>query len=272
MQYADFAEWQNELLEAEEGSVARQYWRQQDLSELASQRLSFEKRLRPEQSFQPAKLPVEISADTSTRIKAAANRGDVSLSSFALACCQLLISRLTGRSNVVLGAAFNGRKFAELEGAIGVLSRFLPTSVDLPTRLSFEKLLQQTNEQEQESQRWQEYFEWDDIASSDKVTARFFPFCFEYRKQAATYCAAGLEFLTYKHDACIDRFSIKFLFEDGEDQLSASLQFDATLFSNDDVRRLANQLKTLIEDASNRTDVALGELTTERAGTAATVG
>jgi amino acid adenylation domain-containing protein/non-ribosomal peptide synthase protein (TIGR01720 family) len=260
MQYADFAEWQNELLEAEEGSVARQYWRQQDLSELASQRLSFEKRLRPEQSFQPAKLPVEISLDTSTRIKAAANRGDVSLSSFALACCQLLISRLTGRSNVMLGAAFNGRKFAELEGAIGLFSRFLPTSVDLPTRLSFEKLLQQTSEQEQESQRWQEYFAWDDIASSNKVTVRFFPFCFEYRKQAATYCAAGLEFLTYKHDACIDRFSIKFLFEDCEDQLFAWLQFDATLFSNDDVRRLADQLKTLIEDASNRTDVALGEL------------
>ena len=42
--------------------------------------------------------------------------------------------------------------------------------------------------------------------------------------------------------------------------MSASLQYDATLFSIDDVRRLADQLKTLIEDASNRTDVALGEL------------
>ena len=260
MQYADFAEWQNELLEAEEGSVARQYWRQQDLSELATQRLSFEKHLRSEKSFQPAKLPVEISADTSARIKAVANRGDVSLSSFALACCQLLISRLTGRSNIVVGAAFDGRKFAELEDAIGLFSRFLPTRGDLPARLSFEKLLQQTSEQEQESQRWQEYFAWDDVASSDKVTARFFPFCFEFRKQAATYCAAGLEFSTYKHDACIDRFSIKFLFDDCEDRLSASLQFDATLFSIHDVRRLADQLKTLIEDASNRTDVALGEL------------
>jgi len=260
MQYADFAEWQNELLEEEEGSVARQYWRQKDLSELATQRLSFEKHLRSEKSFQPAKLPVEISADTSARIKAVANRGDVSLSSFALACCQLLISRLTGRSNIVVGAAFDGRKFAELEDAIGLFSRFLPTRGDLPTRLSFEKLLQQTSEQEQESQRWQEYFAWDDVASSDKVTARFFPFCFEFRKQAATYCAAGLEFSTYKHDACIDRFSIKFLFDDCEDRLSASLQFDATLFSIHDVRRLADQLKTLIEDASNRTDVALGEL------------
>jgi hypothetical protein len=148
MQYADFAEWQNELLEAEEGSLARQYWRKQDLSELATQRLSFEKRFKPEQSFQPAQLPVEISAETSARIKDLANRGGVSPSTFALACCQLLISRLTGRSNVVVGAAFDGRKFAELEDAIGLFSRFLPTSGDLPTSLSLEKLLHQTIEQE----------------------------------------------------------------------------------------------------------------------------
>jgi amino acid adenylation domain-containing protein/non-ribosomal peptide synthase protein (TIGR01720 family) len=260
MQYADFAEWQNELLEAEEGSVARQYWRKQDLSELATQRLSFEKRVKPEQSFWPAQLPVEISAETSARIKAVANRADVSVSSFALACCQLLISRLTGRSNVVVGAAFDGRKFTELEDAVGLFSRFLPTSGDLPANLSFETLLQQTSEQEKESQRWQEYFAWDDVVSTDKATAPFFPFCFEFWKPAPTDSAAGLEFSTYKHEAHIDRFSIKFHFDDCEDRLSASLQFDSRLFSNHDVQRLADQLKTLIEDASSRTAIALGEL------------
>jgi len=260
MQYADFAEWQNELLEAKEGSVARQYWRQQDLSELTAQKLSFEKSRRSEKSFQPAQLPVELSADTSARIKAVANRVDVSVSSFALACCKLLMSRLTGRSNIVLGAAFDGRKFAELEDAIGLFSRFLPTTGDLPAHLPFEKLLQQTNEQEQESQRWQEYFAWDDVASSDKITDRFFPFCFQFRKQAATYCAPGLEFSLYKHEACADRFKIKFIFDDCDDRLSVSLQFDATLFSISDARRLAEQLKTLIEDASNRPDISLDEI------------
>src|ERR1051325_2592380 len=41
MQYADFSEWQNELLEAQ-GGLAGQYWRQQSLTELAGQKLSFE--------------------------------------------------------------------------------------------------------------------------------------------------------------------------------------------------------------------------------------
>ena len=258
MQYADFAEWQNELLEAEEASVARQHWRQQDLSALSAQRLSFQRRLKSEQSFQPATLAVDISAETSARIKAAANRIDVSLSSFGLACWQILISRLTGRSNTVMGASFDGRKFGELENAIGLFSRFLPIRGDLSASLSFEQLWKETSEQEKESQRWQDYFSWDDAASSDK--SRFFPLCFEVRKRPATYRLAGLEISTDNRDARSDRFSIKFVLEEHEDLFSGSLQFDESLFSIRDVQRLADELKTLIEDVGKRTDVALGDL------------
>ncbi|HZE68259.1 MAG TPA: amino acid adenylation domain-containing protein [Pyrinomonadaceae bacterium] len=260
MQYADFAEWQNELLEAETGSVARQYWRKQDLSELDAHNFSFEKRIDAETTFQPATLPFEISAAGSVRIKAIANHCDASPSSFVLACWQILISRLTGKSNIVVGVMFDGRKFAELEEAIGLFSTFLPLRVDLPLNLSFEELLQQTSARESEAQRWQEYFSWDDVASSDEVTARFFPFCFEFHKHDESYWASDLKFSVYEKDACIDRFKIKLNLEDCEDRFSASLQFDASLFSIDDVRRLADQLKMLIEDTSNRPEAALDDL------------
>jgi amino acid adenylation domain-containing protein/non-ribosomal peptide synthase protein (TIGR01720 family) len=256
MQYADFAEWQNQLLEAE-GGLANQYWRLQNLSRLDVQKVAFEKRIVSEETFQLATLPFEISADAGVRIKAIATRYAVSPSSFALACWQILLSRLTGYSKIVIGVAFDGRKFAELEQAIGLFSTFVPLRGHLPANLSFEKLLQQTSEQQREAQRWQEYFKWD--GSGDNV-ARFFPFCFEYRKRAKTYRASDLEFSVYENEAFIDRFKINFVFEDSEDQFSASLQFDASLFLIGDVRRLADQLKSLIEDVSNRPEAALSDL------------
>jgi amino acid adenylation domain-containing protein/non-ribosomal peptide synthase protein (TIGR01720 family) len=257
MQYADFAEWQNELLEAK-GGLASQYWRQQNLSGLDAQNLSFEKRVVSGETFQPATLPFAISAAAGARIKTLASRYAVSPSSFALACWQVLLSRVTGHSNIVIGVAFDGRKFAELKDAIGLFSTFLPVRGDLPLSLSFERLLQQTSEQEHEARRWQEYFTWD-VPASD-VTSRFFPFCFEFRKHAKTYGASGLEFSVYEIEACIDRFKIKFVFEDREDRFSASLQFDESLFLIDDVRRLADQLKSLIDDASSKPGAALGDL------------
>src|SRR6185503_20132771 len=66
--------------------------------------------------------------------------------------------------------------------------------------------------------------------------------------------------LIYDREACTDRFKIKFVFQDDPNRLFASLQFDESLFSTEDLRRLADQLSTLIDDASNRTDVTLGEL------------
>ncbi len=245
MQYADFAEWQNELLEEETGAAARQYWKKQIPSDSDAQSLSFEKRTVADENFQSASVPFEISAAAVARIR---SNG----ASFALACWQVLLSRLTGHSNVVTGVAFDGRKFEELEESIGLFSAFLPLRSELPVHTIFEKLLQQTTDQQREARRWQEYY------ASDN--ASFFPFCFEFLDYAKTYRASGLEFTVYETNACIDRFKIKFVFADCGDRFSASLQFDPSLFSVDDVRRLADQLKTLIEDASSRPEAALSDL------------
>jgi fengycin family lipopeptide synthetase D/gramicidin S synthase 2/tyrocidine synthetase-2 len=69
-----------------------------------------------------------------------------------------------------------------------------------------------------------------------------------------------LKLSIYKLDACIDRFRVKFVIEGHEDRFLASLQFDQGLFAIRDVRRLADQLTTLIEDAAMRPDVGVGEL------------
>lgn len=249
MQYADFAEWQNELLEGEAGSVARRFWKNQDLSDLGSVKFSFEKQTG---AFYPASLQLEISESATARIKAVANRP----SSFLLACWQTLIARHTGSSNPEVGVLFDGRKFSELENAIGLFSTFLPIRADLANDLSFEDLMQQAATIENEVERWQEYFSWDQIASSNG----FFPFCFEFRKRAELLSAGDVKFSLYERDACIDRFKLKFVVNDCDDRFRASLQFDASVFEIPDVERLLSQLNTLIEDASHRPGAAIGDL------------
>jgi amino acid adenylation domain-containing protein/non-ribosomal peptide synthase protein (TIGR01720 family) len=250
LQYADFAEWKSELLVAEEGAVARQYWRQQDLADLDAQKFSFERRS-TDTTFKLRTEAVEISETTTARIRTIANRCETTLSSFALACWQILIWRLTERSNVTVGVAFDGRKFAELEHSIGLFSTFVPVRAETSKDLSFEDFLKRTSQQELEAQRYQEYFAWE---------TGFFPFGFEFRKSPASYSSGDLEFSIYEREACTDRFKIKFVFQDDVNRFSAVLQFDETAFSSDDVRRLADQLSTLIEDTTNRTNAALDEL------------
>lgn len=256
LQYADFAEWKNELLESEESSAGRKYWA--DLPELEAQKVLFERRAGAEKTFRCAAQEVSISDAVSARIRQAASRSEASLSSFALACWQVLISRFTG-SDVTAGFAVDGRKFAELEHSIGLFSAFVPLRSEVSPDLSFASFWQRTSQQEVEAQSYQEYFTWE-TAAGGNLSNRFFPFCFEFRKAAASYKSGALELSILEREACTDRFKIKFIFEDHNDRFSASLQFDEALFATKDVQRLANQLSTLIEDVSNRTNAALGEL------------
>jgi amino acid adenylation domain-containing protein/non-ribosomal peptide synthase protein (TIGR01720 family) len=259
LQYADFAEWKNEMLQAEAGSSGRQYWRRQDLTQLQVQTLSFERRAAMTETFDRRAQPVEISAETGSLIRATLSECEGLPASFALACWQILISSLTGHSDVVVGVAFHGRKFAELDESIGIFSTFVPVRSNLSARLSFDELLQQTRQQELVTQRWSEYFAWDNLAI-EHITDGFFPFCFEFRKHGRSHRNDDVDFSVSETDACIDRFKIKFIFEECDDRFLASLQFDANLFSTEDVRRLANQLSTLIEDAAIRPNSAIGEL------------
>src|SRR5215510_2381805 len=76
MQYADFAEWQNELLEGEEAHVGRAYWR--DYWSKVTQDTSFELSLpfaeRPtsDSSFLPASLRISVGPEILTNVDAQA--------------------------------------------------------------------------------------------------------------------------------------------------------------------------------------------------------
>src|ERR1043165_9450987 len=144
MQYADFAEWQNELLETE-ARLASHYWNEENLTETDIQKLFCEKHISSMQPFQPLTMPFEISAAVGDRIKAIANRYQAPRSTFALACWQILLLRVSDSSNIVTGIALDGRKFAELEEAIGLFSTFVPLRTRLSIDHSFAELLQQTS-------------------------------------------------------------------------------------------------------------------------------
>ena len=252
MQYADFAEWANQLLEDPAGSAARDHWKQFALAGLDAYKLPGETSDPLARGFRPSSVPLGISADTVARIAVLAADLDLPLSSFLLACGQTLIWRLTGRSDVIVGTAFDGRKFAELQSTIGLLSTYLPIASDIVGDRAFTAMWSEVAGRVRDAHRRQEYFAWD--------TDGFFPYCFEFRTRAEPRSAAGVSFAIEMQDACIDRFTVKFVCEEDAGRVGADLQFDSSILSNEDALILAEQMTTLVEDASIRPGASLSEL------------
>lgn len=254
LQYADIAQWQNDLFQGEE-AIGREYWGKKDISEFLSTKLLAEKPLSENQEFSPKFVSVIIPSQIAEGIEAIAKIQETTTAMFLQASWQVLLFRLTGQSDIVVGAGFDGRNYEELALSLGLLAKYLPIHVCLNESISFGDILQQVSEQTTEAGNWQEYFTWEQIAAE----TAFFPFCFEFEQPSQKYVAGDVSFSIHQEYSCIDRFKVKFLCRQ-DDDLIAEFHYDSNCFDSADIERLASQFQTLLESAIANPETAIGEL------------
>ena len=199
MQYADFSGWQNDLLESAEAEVGKLYWRKRDLSETAALKLPFERTASNTRERVTHSHEQKIDFATTETL---ASRYNASVSEVLLAAFYVLLRRLTGQSDLLIGVAHDGRKYAELASVIGPVAKYLPLACavdDMP----FAQLVQRVQKVLQEARQWQEVFTYE----SDEPALQ--PFTFEYVEQAEPYRIGDLRISMYREDVCLDRFKLK---------------------------------------------------------------
>lgn len=256
VQYIQFSEWQNELLEDEEAAEGKEYWTGQNFSGLASLTLPFENRLinAPAQ-FNPQSFEVKLELALLVQVEAIARQYNTSLSTFLLACWKILLWRLIGQSQITVGVEFDGRKYEELEPALGLFAKFLPLSSQLTENFSFAESLQQIQQEEREAYKYQEYFSHEYLGNSSG-----FPFGFEFEEQLGKHSASGVFFSIYKQYACCDRFKVKLSCHRQKDSLAAEFHYDPIFLADNSIRCLAEQFYALVQSAATNPQTAIGKL------------
>jgi amino acid adenylation domain-containing protein len=265
LQYADLAEWQNELLESADTRVGREYWRKQNISTLLPLQLPFERQSSGPSHcahFAPRFLTSTITPDTAAKIRTLIRKYDAPASAFFLACWQTLLWRLTGLSDIIVGMACDGRTYEGLRGTLGPLAKYLPLHCHLKKDLQFSELLAQVNASARDVLEWQEYFSWEQIVGSNgNIKApHFFPASFEFEEQPAGCAAPAVKLSIHRRLACADRFKVKLSYVQRENLPTMELHYDANLFRAEDIRRLAGQCHTLLESVVRDPEAAICEL------------
>ena len=158
LQYADIAEGLNEILEAEDadGEAGRGYWARQELGGLGALKLPFEREAQGGGGFRPAVVSITIASDVVAQLEAVAERYAVSAGAVLAACWQVLLWRLTGQSEPVMGLTVDGRLDAELEGSIGLFAKHVPLGGKLQPKIAFGELLEKVQRAASEAEEGQE--------------------------------------------------------------------------------------------------------------------
>ncbi|MBW4483051.1 MAG: amino acid adenylation domain-containing protein [Tildeniella torsiva UHER 1998/13D] len=259
IQYADLAEWQHELLESDETASGQNHWRQIALGRALAVRLPG--RLRSHstsQPFCPQTVSIQLPRALVRSLQAITQCANASLPSFLLVAWQVLLRRLTGQSELVVGTAFDGRHYDDLAGAIGPLTRYLPIHQVLSPEQSFAQVWAQVRTQLDTEAQWQDYFTWD--LWQLKTEQAFFPFGFDYREAAPVRSTSDLTFELQQSWACVERYQVHLTCHHQADALTCEFEYDASDLSVDAVERLAEQYEVLLSQAIANPDSAISGL------------
>ncbi|HEX6291021.1 MAG TPA: amino acid adenylation domain-containing protein [Herpetosiphonaceae bacterium] len=261
LQYADLAEYLNELLESEDGGAGRAYWRSRDLAALSTLRLPSEREADGIVDFVPERIGVAIGPEMVSRIDSLAHRLATSADMLLLACWYVLLWRLADRAEIDVGVARNGRADEELQDAIGLLTRMIPVRCRMSPDLRFSDLVAQVGAATREATAWQDSFSWERIAADPRSPHQppFCAACFEFAEQPATD-SGGLVWSLDGQDATIDRFKLSLCCVRADDGLRAELHYDAQRFSAADIARLAGEFETLLGSALAAPEAPIDEL------------
>jgi amino acid adenylation domain-containing protein len=146
IQYADYAAWQREWLQGEMLEEQLAYWRKQlegapPLLELPTDRP------RPAvQTHQGAEQTMALPPELTQQLRALSQREGVTLFMTLLATFKILLCRLSGQDDVVVGTPVAGRNHAEIEEVIGLFVNNLVLRTDLSGNPTFLELLRRVRE------------------------------------------------------------------------------------------------------------------------------
>ncbi len=260
IQYVQFSELQNELIESATIETDRRYWDEKNSSVLLNVKLSIENKFSQKLAFEPKIFALKINHELVGKIAAIVQDYKTSVSVFFLTCWQLLLWRLTGHSEMIVGKAYHGRTSEELTEVIGLLAKYLPIHCSLKEDYQFSELLRQVDESVWEAGEWQEYFAWQQTVGAVEEEPSFLPFCFEFVQQPPRFSIGDVSFEIYQQYTCIDRFKVKLSCVERGSDLFAEFHYDANLFSVENINHLAEQFHALLKSVLSNREKSISEL------------
>ncbi len=156
LQYGDYAVWQRRWLSGEVLQQQSQYWQQTLDGAPALLTLPTDRPRPAQQDYTGGNVEVLLDERLSTGLKALSQRHGVTLFMTLMSAWALLMSRLSGQSDVVIGAPVANRSRAEIEGLIGMFVNTLAVRIDTSGAPSVEALLAQVKARTLEAQAHQD--------------------------------------------------------------------------------------------------------------------
>ena len=144
--YANFVQWQNNMLAGAQGKALKQYWQQQLTAPLPTLNLPTDFPRPPIVSFNGDSYRIKLSSELTQQLRQLAQSNGVTLYMLCLATYQLFLYRLTGQEDIVVGSPMAGRTQRQFARLVGNCINSVILRANLSGNPTFQTFLQQVRQ------------------------------------------------------------------------------------------------------------------------------
>ncbi len=267
IQYADFAHWQRQWLQGDVLEAQLSYWKQQLGSTPPVLKLPTDRPRPSVQTYQGARYTFRISQSATEQLQTLSRQNGVTLFMTLLAAFNVLVSRITGQEDIIVGTDVANRNREETEGLIGFFVNLLPLRNDLSKNPIFTDLLARVRDGALEAYAHQDLpFEKmveslrlkRDLSSNPLVQTLFV-----LQNVPEPFMELpGLEMHGIDFETEVSRFDLGLFMEETDDELSGTWKYSVDLFNESTISRLSNGFITLLESIAAHPETPIRDLDT----------
>nr|WP_185878912.1 non-ribosomal peptide synthetase [Variovorax sp. MHTC-1] len=267
IQYADYAAWQREWLEAGEQERQLRYWKAQLGGEHPVLQMPTDHARQPEGRYRAGKHSIELPPDLVQGLARRAQAHGATLFMVLLAGWQALLHRYTGQADIRVGVPIANRHRVETEGVVGLFVNTQVLRGVVNGRMSLAQLLQQAKEAALGAQAHQDLpFEQLVEALQPERSLSHSPlFQVMYNHQREDYRALaqlpGLTLQSYALGEQAAQFELSLDTDEHPDgRIDAALTYAVELFEASTIERLGMHYLAMLKVLADAPQRAVGDI------------
>jgi amino acid adenylation domain-containing protein len=254
IQYKEYAEWQNQYKKNDKLRKQAGYWIKEFEAAAPVLNLPFDYPRPALQSYDGHTIGFELSTEETNRLKALALAQEATLFMIILSIYYVLLSKLSGQADIVVGTPTAGRKHPDLHHIIGMFLNTLPLRNHTSGYKTFSSFLQEIKERTLGAFENQDY-PFEDlvekvVVNRDLARNPLFDVMFILHNEfsparASAAKSVDLSLKSYDFEKSTSQFDLTLIGFLGENQLYFKVEYCTKLFKEESIRRFIGYFKSI---------------------------
>jgi amino acid adenylation domain-containing protein len=266
--YSDYVRWQQDMVNNAEGERHWQFWQKYLSGDLPTLQLPTDYTRPTIQTYEGAGHTFSLSGELTSRLNDLARSSQVTLYALLLSGFQVLLSRLSGQGDIIVGTPIANRSDYRLANDVGYFINTLPVRAELSQDPSFADFLQQTRRSIASVLQHQDYplatiierlqpersatrsplfqvmftFQKAGVAQEDGITA------LSLAQPGVPLYVGELTVESFPLLIQTSQFDFTFTLAEVQGQIVGVVEYSTALFSDGTIGRIATYYRHLLED------------------------